>query len=90
MHRMEGDAYNAGYWFRRIGRHPVFPALARKAARLGYGDGGTWDPFAFIRFCEAAPGTKDEDLARRVQLAEWQLLFDYCACAKLSSGMASR
>jgi len=79
MHRMEGDTYNAGYWFRRVGRHPVYPALHREAARLGYAQGGEWDPFAFIEFCEASAQAKDDDLAKRVQLAEWQLLFDYCA-----------
>jgi hypothetical protein len=79
MHRMEGDAYNAGYWFRRIGAHPVFPALQQEAAQLGYRQPGEWDPFAFIRFCETSRGTKDEDLARRVQLAEWRVLFEYCA-----------
>jgi hypothetical protein len=92
MHRMEGDAYNAGYWFRRIGEHPVFPALARKAGELGYANGRAWDPLAFIRFCEASSRTKDEDLARRVQLAEWQLLFDYCAapvCATADNQQAS-
>jgi hypothetical protein len=41
-----------------------------------------WDPFRFIDFCERArqmPGSTDEQLAKAVQLAEWQLLFDYCA-----------
>jgi hypothetical protein len=79
MHRMEGDSYNAGYWFRRVGRHPVFPALHREAGLLGYPQGREWDPFAFIEFCEASAKAKDDDLAKRVQLAEWQLLFDYCA-----------
>lgn len=79
MHRMEGDAYNAGYWFRRVGHHPIYPSLASEAAALGYAPGREWDPFAFIRFCETSANSKDENLARRVQLAEWQLLFDYCA-----------
>jgi hypothetical protein len=81
MHRMEGDAYNAGYWFRRIGRHPVFPALHREASLLGYPQGKDWNPLAFIQFCEASARANDDDLAKRVQLAEWQLLFDYCATA---------
>ncbi len=81
MHRMEGDAYNAGYWFRRVGRHPVFPALHREAGLLGYKQGNDWDPFAFVEFCEASARAKDDDLAKRVQRAEWQLLFDYCATA---------
>lgn len=79
MHRMEGDAYNAGYWFRRVGRHPVYPALHREASQLGYAQGREWDPFAFIEFCEASARAGDGELAKRVQLAEWQLLFDYCA-----------
>jgi len=93
MHRMEGDAYNAGYWFRYVRSHPVFPALASEAAQLGYAPGPTWDPFAFIRFCKAAtPGSAEDQLARRVQLAEWQLLFDYCAAAhtRSQSGAAAR
>ena len=77
MHRMEGDAFNANYWFRRIPAHPVFPALRREAAELGYAPSGReWDPFAFTAFCAVSA---NEDLAKRIQLAEWQLLFDYCA-----------
>ncbi len=76
MHRMEGDAFNACYWFRRIGKHPIFPALQQEAAKLGYAPGREWDPIAFTGFCE---GKTNEDLAKRVQLLEWQLLFDYCA-----------
>ena len=85
MHRMEGDAYNAGYWFRRVRRHPLFPALQHEAAQLGYGPGCEWEPLAFVDFCDAAAHTKErsknEDLAKRIQLIEWQLLFDYCAAA---------
>jgi hypothetical protein len=88
MHRMEGDAYNAGYWLRRVGRHPVFSALHRKAGQLGYAQGKDWDPFAFIEFCEASAQAKDDDLAKRVQLAEWQLLFDYCATPATSRAEA--
>jgi len=79
MHRMEGDGGNSGYWFRHVGRHPVFPALAQEARELGYEKGGDWDPFAFIRYCEMSARTKEDDLAKRVQLAEWQLLFRHCA-----------
>lgn len=89
MHRMEGDAYNAGYWFRRVGKHPVFPALYREAALLGYTPGREWDSFAFIQFCEASSQANGDDLAKRVQLAEWQVLFDYCAMP-VASGVAAR
>lgn len=82
LHRQEPDAGNAGYWFRQLGQHALFPVLRDAAERLGYDAQGKWDPFRFIDFCEAArrkPGSKEEELAMSVQLAEWQLLFDYCA-----------
>jgi hypothetical protein len=89
MHRQEPDPGNSGYWFRRVGQHPIFPALRDAAAAIVEQNGttkfhvkGTWDPFAFIDYCELArrkPGSNDEETAMAIQLAEWQLLFDYCA-----------
>ena len=31
IHRMEPDAANSGYWFRRVGRHAIFPDLHMRA-----------------------------------------------------------
>lgn len=82
VHRQEPDAGNSAYWFRTVGAHPIFPALRERAAALGIDVGPRWDPFAFIEFCEQArqqPGSELERKALEVQLAEWQLLFDFCA-----------
>jgi hypothetical protein len=89
MHRQEPDAWNSGYWFRRVGRHPIFDDLNRAADKLSaehaaasFRPGDQWDPIAFIEFCEQArdkPGSADEQLALKLQRAEWQLLFDFCA-----------
>ena len=82
MHRQEPDAANAAYWFRHLSKHAVFPALRDEARHQRFDMGAEWDPFAFIDFCESArvrPGSDEEQMAMQVQLAEWQLLFDYCA-----------
>ena len=79
LHRQEPDAFNSGYWFNRVGRHPLFPALAREAEALGYPTQAKWDPIAFIRYAEDAANAK---IAIEVQHAEWRLLFHHCARPK--------
>jgi hypothetical protein len=39
-----------------------------------------WDPFAFVDLCakSADQASACHELCRRVQRAEWELLFDYC------------
>lgn len=72
IHRREPDAWNSKYWYRQAGDHPVLRALADACPALGYDWRG---PAAFVDFCARAAGGADEKLARRVQAAEWELLF---------------
>jgi hypothetical protein len=55
----------------------VLDALREHAPSVGYDFTG---PFDFVDLCERVrdTGGAEEEVARRVQLLEWRLLFDYC------------
>ena len=89
-HRIEPDSSNAGYWFRRVGEHPVFPEVHRSASavldryRTSWKLKPAWDPFLFVDWCEearSAPNSYNERAALEIQRAEWDLLFQWCAWA---------
>jgi hypothetical protein len=87
-HRIEPDSWNSGYWFRRVGTHPIFQPLHARAAatlqahqNLSWHLKPAWDPFLFIDWCDEArskPGSVQERVALEIQQAEWELLFLWC------------
>lgn len=93
LHRQEPDNWNAKYWFRQVGRHPVHPQVLDAASGIVAAHGNRfvlpaeWDAAWFADLCDAA--ASDERHPHRaealeIQRAEWQLLFSWCALPERS------
>jgi hypothetical protein len=87
-HRIEPDSWNSGYWFRRVGEHPIFNALFKDAenvlaaAKTGWRLKKSWDPYLFIEWCDEARGTSNAEKIRAacaIQRLECEHLFHWCS-----------
>ena len=89
LHRREGDASNAKYWFVRAGEHPIFPELLSDALEISTVAGAAgagllkdlkamnaWDAAWFVERCTGSNAPPTIQILLEIQRREWLLLFD--------------
>jgi hypothetical protein len=84
VHRQEPDGFNAKYWLRQVGEHPIFTPLSQAAREcaLVLDLPEPWKPGAFVDICVRPRSAAIAEAAAKLQEIEWSLLFKYCAGSK--------
>jgi hypothetical protein len=90
VHRQEPDAFNAKYWLRQVGEHPILTPLSQAASSYAElldlpGPFTKWMPGPFVDICVRPRTAAIAQAACELQEIEWSLLFDYCVESRAGS-----